>query len=297
MSIIMCLYSCLKRLFFREPEPHFSLYPDPTPKKTFVPKKRSIKQNVSPVSYYIPNFQKKVKEINMQKGVILKLVSWNVNGKANSAYTPKNWSLDKYDLIYEQVSKQNPDIICYQELKSRDLDEGLIQKYHQSGQWFITKAYMSHAGFTRILVHTRVQDHMGFQIKLDCNSKYAGIILRNSEISSLIKTEKSKSEEETKKELVQGKYCQLMLYGCHLPPFNYQPEKRRAAFNKLYEAAKTLHMQNSFVLMGDTNMRYKEEKDIVQEYGQTNNQVHCCWDIVPEEQKKKSNVYILSKLF
>ena len=44
-------------------------------------------------------------------------------------------------------------------------------------------------------------------------------------------------------------------------------------------------MNEYFVLVGDTNMRYKEELDIIKDY---NGDIDCCWQIVPEQMKKNS---------
>lgn len=230
--------------------------------------------HVAPVSYVIPGFESESK-----KSTILKVVSWNLCGTTNSSYTPVDWDKnnDKWEHVHEQVSEQSPDIISYQELDSNLLTHPLMQRHQDSGDWLFGEALMSHAGYTRLLVHRRVQDDLGFSIELDGPNRVAPA----NNYPRLILRSKLMHESEA----VKSSLC-LALYGCHLPPFKNGAQKRALAVQSMWEEAKALTTGHDgsdfFVLVGDTNMRYEEEKPLLDSL----QQLRCCWDIVPEQEKK-----------
>ena len=153
---------------------------------------RNISQDVSPKTYTLPNYK------SPNNSITLRIVSWNLNMNANSAYAPPNWSKnnDKFKLIYQQTNAQNPDIITFQEVSRPLLYQNLtkinddnvknnlnplIKMYIDSKKWIYTHTKSSHCGYTIILVNKKLIDNeieVEFnEYKPDSNGKFVGVVL------------------------------------------------------------------------------------------------------------------------
>eukprot|EP01083_Nonionella_stella_P222134 792978_1 len=204
----------------------------------------------------------------------LRLVSWNVNLETLSAYTPKEWTKhnNKWHHVYKQIASQNPDIISLQEIplpyfgatSNRNVHP-LIQKYIESNHWFITKSTRSHCGHTIMLIHKRVSNVYGYDVdcdNIDPLNKWPTVILRK----------KSKN---------------ILLFGVHLNYGDHGSIQRKMSFDRLYALAKKYNMHHQFVLIGDTNMREYDERDILQKYRKYG--ISSCWDLIEPEHLKRSS--------
>ena len=86
-------------------------------------KARGIPRDVSPQCWHSEEWKKICSKNNNEilkelPNNMFKIVSWNLNMNAHSAYAPEGWANtnDKWQLVFKQVMDQNPDIISYQEI-------------------------------------------------------------------------------------------------------------------------------------------------------------------------------------
>lgn len=249
--------------------------------------------NVEAQIYTIPKFEK---SSNCE---YLTVVSWNVNMESFSAYAPKDWSKEnnKWNIVYQQISEQDPNIICLQELskpvnkwqdKSQiDKFHPLIQIYMKTNKWEMTFSTPSHSGYCIILVQKKLFQLNNYKISMeldiDPNNKWPAIILKkrlNDNIDDDCKDDDVNDDH---------KYKPIMILFCvHLQPYptDHNVKGRREEFDRLYKLSKSKYNMNKyFVLIGDTNMRDNEEDKILYDYKQEN--ITSCWQIVPSNIKKK----------
>lgn len=189
------------------------------------------------------------------KTIPLKIVTWNVSGRSISAHAPSGWfkENDKNELIFAQTLEQKPDIICFQELTSGKLSDPLIKRFHDDRDWAITEAHESHCGFTRLIVHRKINYLKGLVADITpSDTGYPRIVLRKK----------------------GSRRARLVIYGVHLPPFVDGAENRRDIFDSIVkETERVMGSLDHLAIVGDTNMRRTEEKDIIDEG------FRHCWDI------------------
>ena len=246
--------------------------------------------DMSTKAYSIPNYKR-----NPQFDY-LKVLTWNVNIEAHSAYATKEWieSNNKWDLVYQQCQTQNPDIISFQEIPlpfdNNTSHEShsrysqihpLIQKYIDTNKWYITSSRRSHCGHTINLVHKRLEKR-GFKIDvsdgIDLGNKWPGFILYKQQ------QQQNRAECKMNDDSSRSYGKKLLFFGTHLYYGQNNAKRRERSIDRLYQVAKRHKMTEYLVICGDTNMRDHEEVNIVNSY----NDISSCWDIVPQQYKQNS---------
>ena len=120
-----------------------------------------------------------------------------------------------------------------------------------------------------------------------CESKMNDNLKKNKHVDGNNSNINSNSDNTTQEE----QNASLILFGVHLPPFGgYKYAKqRRMIFDRLYNKVSRdkYGLESYFMLIGDTNMRAKEEVDILNNNFYKREGITSCWNSIDYKSKKQ----------
>ena len=126
----------------------------------------------------------------VKKKDFIKVLSWNINYDKHSKHATEEWinNNDKYQLIYNQISAQNADIVALQELPPKESDRARFLKlFKNENKWLFTNEYktshiINECDYSILLINKILEKKYTLQYNHTNNSidelnKWPGVIL------------------------------------------------------------------------------------------------------------------------